>query len=81
MADTGEFSHQPLEPVLQDCGASGVGENIGFGNSTPAEMMQLWMDSQGHRENILRPQFTHLGVGAVQRSDGRWYLTQDFLTL
>lgn len=81
MADTGDFSHQRLEPVLEDCRAKGVGENIGFGNSTPAEMMQLWMDSPGHRENILRPQFTRLGVGAVQRADGRWYVTQDFLVL
>jgi uncharacterized protein YkwD len=43
-----------------------VGENIYWGEevlSTPVEAVEAWMKSPGHRENILRPQFTEVGVG------------------
>jgi uncharacterized protein YkwD len=81
MADTGTMSHQPLGPVLDACGARGAAENVAFGNISAAQMVSNWMNSAGHRANILSPALTHLGVGAVQRSDGRWYGTQVFLTL
>lgn len=40
-----------------------AGENIASGQKTPAEVMESWMNSQGHRENILKSNFTHIGVG------------------
>jgi uncharacterized protein YkwD len=43
-----------------------VGENIYWGEeslATPVKAVEGWMDSPGHRENILRPQFTEVGVG------------------
>jgi uncharacterized protein YkwD len=45
-----------------------VGENIYWGEealSTPVKAVQAWMRSPGHRENILRPQFTEVGVGVA----------------
>lgn len=81
MARTGTFAHQSLSPIMSGCRARGAGENIGYGNVTPAQMMTMWMNSTGHRANILRASFTHLGVGAAVTSTGRWYATQDFLTL
>ena len=42
-----------------------VGENIAEGQSTPKEVMNSWMNSPGHRANILKPEFTELGVGYV----------------
>jgi Ca2+-binding RTX toxin-like protein len=39
------------------------GENIAAGYSTPEAVVQAWMNSSGHRANILNPNFTHLGVG------------------
>ena len=42
---------------------SRVGENISAGNSTPESAMQGWMNSPGHRANILNSQFRELGVG------------------
>jgi len=46
------------------------GENIAMGTNMSAQMaMQLWMDSQGHRDNILRGEFKTLGVGCVQSGD------------
>jgi uncharacterized protein YkwD len=45
-----------------------VGENIGWGTgsyATPAEMVKAWMDSPGHRENILNKEFREIGIGVV----------------
>jgi uncharacterized protein YkwD len=45
------------------------GENIAHGQSTPAAVMKSWMNSRGHRENILRPTNATLGIGFV---DTHW---------
>lgn len=45
-----------------------TGENIHWGvgsNATPARIMRDWMESPGHRENILRPNFRRVGVGVA----------------
>jgi uncharacterized protein YkwD len=42
-----------------------VGENIAMGYATAAATMNGWMNSAGHRANILEPSFTHLGVGVT----------------
>lgn len=60
----------------------GVGENIASVAGLPperlaAKFMQVWMDSPGHRENILRKRFNYLGVSVVQRG-GAFYATQVF---
>ncbi|TVX94665.1 transporter [Paenibacillus agilis] len=41
------------------------GENIAAGYPTPLDVMAAWMASEGHRKNILNPNFTFLGVGYV----------------
>lgn len=43
--------------------AQTMGENIAAGQKTPQDVVQAWMNSPGHRANILRPSFTQLGVG------------------
>jgi uncharacterized protein YkwD len=43
--------------------AQTVGENIAAGQKTPQEVVQAWMNSPGHRANILNPRYTQLGVG------------------
>jgi uncharacterized YkwD family protein len=60
------------------------GENIAAGQRTPAAVMEAWMNSPGHRANILSPKFTHLGVGyAPGTSDSRYrsYWVQEFVRL
>ncbi|MBE7025340.1 MAG: SafA/ExsA family spore coat assembly protein [Ruminococcaceae bacterium] len=53
-----------------------AGENIAKGQRTPAAVVQAWMNSQGHRANILNKSFTEIGVGYV--ADGN-YWTQMFI--
>ena len=58
---------------------SAIGENIAAGNSTASETMTQWMNSPGHRANILSPKFRELGVGYASSNDQyRYYWTQVF---
>lgn len=79
------FSHtrpdgRHFSTALSDSGISfrGAGENIAWGQKTPEEVMNGWMNSEGHRANILNPNFTKIGVGYYQNSAGRNYWTQLF---
>ncbi|WP_330234648.1 CAP domain-containing protein [Streptomyces sp. NBC_00566] len=56
---------------------SAYGENVAYGYSTPEQVMAGWMDSPGHRENILNCSFKEIGVGLAQPGS---YWTQDFGT-
>lgn len=51
--------------ALAEAGVSyrGAGENIAYGQSTPQQVMNAWMNSEGHRANILNANFTTIGVG------------------
>ncbi|MDM5333070.1 CAP domain-containing protein [Ureibacillus composti] len=53
-----------------------AGENIAQGQKTPAEVVQAWMDSPGHRQNIMNANYTHIGVGYVENGN---YWTQQFI--
>ena len=61
---------------------SSVGENIAAGYQTPAAVMDGWMNSPGHRANILNAGFKHIGVGYTysQNSDYGAYWVQLFCT-
>jgi uncharacterized protein YkwD len=77
MANRGQLFHQDMGRVLRDCDLSGVGENVAYGYPTGRAVVQGWMDSPGHRANILRPQYRLMGLAAVKR-DGRWWAAQVF---
>jgi uncharacterized YkwD family protein/spore coat assembly protein SafA len=83
MASKHYFSHQsptygsPFD-MMKQFGISyrTAGENIAQGQQTPQEVMNSWMNSSGHRANILKGDFTHIGVG--YESNGN-YWTQQFI--
>ena len=85
MKDNRYFSHtspvygSPFQ-MIKSFGLSyrSAGENIARGQRTPQEVVNAWMNSAGHRANILNASFTHIGVGYV--ADGH-YWTQMFLGL
>ncbi len=83
MHDNNYFSHTSPSfgstfNLLNSHGISyrAAGENIAKGFTTPEAVMNGWMNSSGHRANILSPSFTQIGVGYV--ADGR-YWTQVFI--
>lgn len=56
-----------------------AGENIAMGQSSPEQVMQGWMNSPGHRANILKSSFTQIGVGVAKNANGQLYWTQQFI--
>jgi uncharacterized protein YkwD len=87
MAARNYFSHTTPEGVdfvtrINNTGYrwSGAGENIAKGQRTPADVMNAWMNSAGHKANILNCGFKDLGVGVAADSSGTLLWTQDFGT-
>lgn len=60
------------------CTHRGIGENIACGQRSAAEVVRGWMDSPGHRANILKPDFTHIGIGFRGGGEAGTYWTQLF---
>ncbi|MHB1483799.1 MAG: CAP domain-containing protein [Saccharofermentanales bacterium] len=56
-----------------------AGENIACGQTTPKQVMDCWMDSEGHRANILNPDFKQLGVGIAKNTTGIYYWVEMFI--
>ena len=57
----------------------GAGENIAWGQKTPVQVMQGWMNSSGYRANILNADFTGIGVGYYRNGAGTNYWVQLFI--
>ncbi len=55
-----------------------AGENIAWGQRSPQAVMDAWMNSSGHRANIMNPNFTTIGVGYYQNTNGTNYWCQLF---
>ena len=54
-------------------GAESVGENIAFNQTTPRKVMAGWMESEGHKKNILSVDFIHIGVAVAKNAKGERY--------
>ncbi|MHC6179958.1 CAP domain-containing protein [Clostridium sp. JNZ X4-2] len=86
MIDKNYFSHtsptygSPFD-MMKKFGISytAAGENIAYGQKTPAEVMNAWMNSSGHRANILNSNFTEIGVGVAKDKNGTPYWVQMFI--
>jgi uncharacterized YkwD family protein len=86
MRDHHYFSHQsptygsPFD-MLNRYGISykTAGENIAAGQRTAEDIVESWMESEGHRANILNPSYTHIGVGFVKGGNYGTLWTQIFI--
>lgn len=58
---------------------SAAGENIAMGQKTAAQVMNSWMNSPGHRANILSAAYTEIGTGVSKNKNGVYYWTQMFI--
>lgn len=84
MKDNNYFSHtsptygSPFDQ-MKTLGISykSAAENIAMGQRSPQEVVQGWMNSAGHRANIMNGSYTHIGVGL---SDSGYYWTQQFIS-
>lgn len=86
MANLGYFDHtsptygSPFD-MMKQFGISykAAGENIAKGQTSPEQVMDGWMNSPGHRANILNANFTQLGVGIAKNANGQLIWTQMFI--
>ena len=86
MRDNNYFSHtsptygSPFDMMKQfGISYTSAGENIAKGQRTPDEVMTGWMNSPGHKANILNSSYTEIGVGYVTDSSGAGYWVQEFI--
>lgn len=86
MRDKNYFSHQSPTygspfTMIKNFGISyrTAAENIAAGQQTPQEVVNAWMNSPGHRANILNKDFTHIGVGYAKGGSYGHYWTQMFI--
>jgi uncharacterized YkwD family protein/spore coat assembly protein SafA len=87
MRDKNYFSHtsptygSPFD-MMKNFGISyrSAAENIAAGQTTPASVVQAWMNSSGHRANILSTSSTYIGVGYSQGGSNRHYWVQMFIS-
>ncbi len=55
-----------------------AGENIAYGQPTAERVVEAWINSPDHYENLINPRFTQIGVGAYEKN-GVWYWAQFFM--
>ena len=86
MRDKKYFSHQsptfgsPFDMLKkEEIDFTMAGENIAAGQRSPKQVVEDWMNSEGHRKNILHPDFTHIGVGYREGGIYGTYWTQLFI--
>ena len=85
MRDRNYFAHQsptygtPFEMITSfSIEYRYAGENIAAGQRSPEEVVKAWMNSSGHRANILNRNFTKIGLGFIQGGTYQMYWTQLF---
>jgi uncharacterized protein YkwD len=79
MAEQSEMFHQDLGPVMETCHLVTAGENVAYGYPTGRSVVnQGWMQSDGHRANILSRGFKLVAVAARRDDNGTWYAAQVF---
>jgi len=77
MAAARTMSHNPNYSTQIPPGWRAAGENVAYGYA-PASVTRAWLDSPGHRANILNRAYTHIGIGVACSSAGQPYYTQVF---
>lgn len=84
MIDRNYFGHEnpegktPMDRAKAAGYTGGVGENIARGHRGPKVVTRAWMESAGHRQNILDCRYRHTGVGVARAGDGTPYWVQVF---
>lgn len=66
MAKSKRLYHSKMSDLQKACKKNNVGENIAFNQKTPKEVNTIWMNSFGHRENILNKKFFKVGFAKTE---------------
>jgi uncharacterized YkwD family protein/spore coat assembly protein SafA len=87
MRDTGYFGHKspqygsPFDMMKRfNVQYSSAGENIAVGQTSPEQVVKEWMNSPGHRKNLLNDTYTYIGAGYAKGGSYGTYWTQMFIS-
>ncbi|MFD1161200.1 CAP domain-containing protein [Hwangdonia seohaensis] len=82
MITQSDISHDHFDDranrLFDEENAKRAGENVAAKQRSAKDVMEAWLNSSGHRENI-EGDFTHIGISAVKNDVGQYYYTQLFL--
>ena len=84
MAAEGRLSHSTLSAGLSTLNWNSLGENVGYSSPTSNTLWTIhvmFVQSAGHRANLLNPKYTHMGVGVHKDSQGRVWVAEVFAQL
>jgi uncharacterized protein YkwD len=84
MVEVDNVSHdnffQRKNSLIDNANAFKVSENVAYAYSTAQSVVNAWLNSEGHRENI-EGDFTDFDISAEQNEDGKWYFTNIFVKI
>lgn len=82
MIETGAVSHdnfsQRASFIMNEVGARAVSENVAYGYRSADAVVNAWLKSKGHRDNI-ESENTHFGISVRQDAEGKNYFTNIFI--
>jgi len=84
LARENKFEHRNLSTIINGCDLGYVSENIvkypvgGSADQVGKKSVGLWLNSEGHRRNMLDKPSRLIGLGAARTSDGYWIVVQNF---
>ena len=85
MVGQGSPSHDYFSTRVQNLSTSvnakTVAENVGYGYSSAQAVVNAWINSSGHKENIENPKFTDFGISTKKDQNGKNYFTNIFVEL
>ena len=82
MVDQNTVSHDNFfsrkNYLTNSIGAKSVSENVAYGFTSAKSVVNAWLDSEGHKQNI-EGNFTDFDVSAEKNAEGKWYYTNIFI--
>ena len=82
MIEVNQVSHDNFPErrlsLVQHADAQTVSENVAYGYTSAQSVVNAWIESEGHRANLLGD-FTDFDISAEQNEDGKWYYTNMFI--
>ncbi|MDG5491450.1 CAP domain-containing protein [Psychroserpens sp. SPM9] len=82
MVEVNNVSHdnffQRRNSLIDNASATKVSENVAYAFSSAESVVNAWLNSEGHRENI-EGDFTDFDISAEQNAEGKWYFTNIFI--
>lgn len=76
-----DFFHLRSQNLKNEVNAQNVSENVGYGYSSAQSLVNAWLNSPSHKQNIDNPDFTDFGISSKKDEIGSTYVTNIFVKL